>query len=278
MVVDGEALVIVDVETGERLKVMDPYFGGDGMGIARMALRTDAAALYYAVSFEDSWYSCDSADGQVKRLDMGFGTITTVGSGRSPTISPDGRWMALLRSEQCLPDPENPEFWVMTPTDTVVLYNLATGRPIETRRWSVATAPTSYDDPRMITWADWRQDSQTLLVMVNSGDVYELSLDQEGPINAGEPVVAGLRGAPQALLGDTLYLVRDETPDEWGGFDIIAMDLTTGEEGEVITQTVGWPYVAADTTRTRLIWGSDMQAATAESMFSVENYLGGFAW
>ncbi len=31
LVVDGEALVIVDVATGERLKVMDPYFGGDGM-------------------------------------------------------------------------------------------------------------------------------------------------------------------------------------------------------------------------------------------------------
>jgi hypothetical protein len=130
----------------------------------------------------------------------------------------------------------------------------------------------------MITWADWRQDSQALLVMVNSGDMFELRLDQEGAINSGEPVVTGIRGTPQALLGDTLYIVRDETPDDWGGFDIIAVDLTTGEEGEVITQTVGWPYVAADTTRTRLIWGSDTQAATAESMFSVETYLGGFAW
>jgi hypothetical protein len=278
MVVDGQALVIVDVETGERLKLMDPYFSGDGMGIGRMALRTDAAALYYAVGFEDSWYSCDSSDGEVWRMDLGFGTITAVGSGHSPTISPDGRWMAVLRSEQCLPDPAQPDFWVLTPTDTVVLYNLSTGRPVETRRWSLATAPTSYEDPRMITWADWRSDSQSLLVMINAGDMFEVGLDQEGPINAGEPVAAGIQGSPQALIGETLYIVRDDTPEEWGGFDIVAVDLVSGAEGEVITQTVGWPVVAADTTRTRLIWGSDTQVGTATSMFSLENYLGGFAW
>ncbi len=278
MVVDGQALVIVDVETGERLKLMDPYFSGDGMGIGRMALRTDAAALYYAVGFEDSWYSCDYSDGQVWRLDLGFGTVTVVGSGHSPTISPDGRWMAVLRSEQCLPDPENPEFWVLTPTDTVVLYNLSTGMPIETRRWSLATPPTSYEDPRMITWADWRSDSQALLVMLQAGDLFEVGLDQEGPINEGAPAAGGIRGSPQALIGETLYIVRDDTPEEWGGFDIVAVDLVSGAEGEVITQTVGWPYVAADTTRTRLIWGSDTQVGTATSMFSLENYLGGFAW
>jgi hypothetical protein len=278
LVVDGQALVIVDVETGERLKMMDPYFSGDGMGIGRMALRTDAAALYYSVGFEDSWYSCDSSDGQVWRLDLGFGTVTVVGSGHSPTISPDGRWMAVLRSEQCLPDPENPEFWVLTPTDTVVLYNLSTGMPIETRKWSLATSPTSYDDPRMITWADWGSDSQTLLVMIQAGDLFEVGLNQEGPINGGAPVAKGLEGSPQALIGDTLYMVRDETPEEWGGFDIVAFDLGSGVDGEVITQTVGWPYVTADTTRTRLIWGSDTQVGTATSMFSLENYLGGFAW
>ena len=278
MVVDGQALVIVDVETGERLKLMDPYFSGDGMGIGRMALRTDAAALYYAVGFEDSWYSCDYSDGQVWRLDLGFGTVTVVGSGHSPTISPDGRWMAVLRSEQCLPDPENPEFWVLTPTDTVVLYNLSTGMPIETRRWSLATPPTSYEDPRMITWADWRSDSQALLVMIQAGDLFEVGLDQEGPINGGAPVAEGIQGSPQALIGETLYIVRDDTPEEWGGFDIVAVDLVSGAEGEVITQTVGWPYAAADTTRTRLIWGSDTQVGTATSMFSLENYLGGLAW
>ena len=129
-----------------------------------------------------------------------------------------------------------------------------------------------------ITWADWRSDSQTLLVANNGGDLFELALDYEGSINAGEPLVSGIDGSPQALIGNTLYVVRDETPDEWGGFDILAVDVTTGAPGEVITQTVGWPYVAADTTRTRLIWGSDTQAWTAEGTFSLETYLGGFAW
>ena len=54
--------------------------------------------------------------------------------------------------------------------------------------------------------------------------------------------------------------------------------FTTGATGEVITQTVGWPYAAADTTRTRLIWGSDTQIGTAETMFSLETYLTGLAW
>jgi len=278
MVVDSTALAIVDVATGERLKVIDPNFSGDGMWVGRMALTPDAGALYFGVGGEDSWYSCESSRGEVWRLDLGFGTTTAVGAGFGPTVSPDGRWLALLVSEQCFPDPAQPDFWVLTPTDTVVLYNLSTGRPVETKRWSVATPPTSYDDPRMITWADWRSDSQTLLVANNGGDLFELALDREGSINTGEPLVTGIDGSPQALIGNTLYVVRDETPDEWGGFDILAVDVTTGAPGEVITQTVGWPYVAADTTRTRLIWGSDTQAGTAEGAFSVETYLGGFAW
>ncbi|MDH3261366.1 MAG: hypothetical protein OEM84_10395 [Acidimicrobiia bacterium] len=278
MLIDGQALVIVDVATGDRLKVIDPYFSGEGMGIGRMALTPDASALFYSVGFEDSWYSCESSVGQVWRLDLVFGTIATVASGNAPAVSPDGRWMAVLNSEQCLPDPENPDFWVLTPFDTVVLYNLATGWPVETRRWSVASAPTSYEDARMITWVDWRADSQALLAMNNAGDLFTVALDHEGSLNAGVPVVEGINGYPQALIGDTLYVTRDDTPEEWGGFDLIGVDLATGAEGEVITQTVGWNYAAADTTRTRLIWGSDTQVGTARSTFGLENYLAGFAW
>lgn len=278
MVIDGGSLVVVDVASGERVKVFDPYFSGDGMWVGRMTLTPEASALYYDVGWEDSWYGCESSRGQVWRLDLAFGTITTVASGYAPAVSPDGQWLALLVSEQCLPDPAEPEHWVLTPTDTVVLYDVATGRPVETARWSVTVAPTSYDDPNMVTWVDWRADSQAVLVMNNSGSLFEVPFDHQGPLDTGPAVLEGVAGHPQALVDGTLYVTRDETPEEWGGFDLVAVDLATGVEGETITQTVGWTYAAADTTRTRLIWGADTQVGTAESRFALETYLGGLAW
>jgi hypothetical protein len=278
LVIDGEALVIVDVTAGERLKVFDPYFSGDGMWVGSMSLTPDGAVLYYDIGWEDSWYACDSSQGQVERLDLAVGTAAAVAPGFAPAVSPDGHWLAVLLSEQCLPDPEEPDMWVLTPTDTVVVYDLTSGWPVETKRWSVGSAPTSYDDPHMVTWADWRTDSNTLLVMTNDGSIFEVTLDHQGALDERPPVIDDIEGFPQALLGDTLYITRDETPEEWGGFDLVAIDLTTGVEGEVITQTVGWAYAAADTTRTRLIWGSDTQLGTAETRFGLENYLGGFAW
>lgn len=278
LVIDGEALVIVDVTSGERLKEFDPYFTGDGMWVGNLSLAPDGTTVYYDVGWEDSWYSCDSSQGQVELLSLEFGTASIVAPGYGPVVSPDGRWLAVLVAGQCLPDPEEPDFWVITPTDTVVLYSLASGWPVEARRWSVASVPVSYDDPRMITWVDWRADSQTLLVANNDGDLFEVPADHQGRLDTDPPVAQSITGRPAALVGDTLYVIRDETPEEWGGFDLIAVDLTTGAEGEVITQTVGWPLLASDTTRTRLIWGSDTQVGTAGSMFSLEIYLGGLAW
>lgn len=278
MLIDGQALVIVDVATGERLKIFDPYFEGDGMFVGRMSLTPDASALYYDVGWEDSWYSCESSQGQIWKLDLAFGIDTNIAPGFNPTISPDGRWMAALLSEQCLPDPAQPESWVLTPTDTIVLYDLTSGWPTETKRWSTEFAPTAYDDPQMLAWVGWRGDSESLVAMNNAGTIFELSLDHAGPIDTGPPLVAVVYGYPQALIGETLYMIRDETPEAFGGFDLVAVDLTTGSTGEVITQTVGWPFAAADTTRTRLIWGSDTQVGTAETMFSLETYLTGLAW
>jgi hypothetical protein len=130
----------------------------------------------------------------------------------------------------------------------------------------------------MVTWVDWRADSQALVVANYAGDVIEVPLDHQGQLFTGTPLLSGLTGSPRALLEDTLYVVRDDTPEEWGGFDILAVDLNSGAEGEVITQTVGWPVVAADTTRTRLIWGSDTQVGTAQAQFGLQTYLGSLAW
>jgi len=278
ILIDGGALVIVEVESGERRKMLDPYFTGDGRFAGGLELTPDGSVLYYDVGWEDSWYSCESSRSQVERLDLAFGTTTVVGPGFGPALSPDGRWMVLLVGVQCLPDPEQPDYWVLTPTDTVVLYDLESGRPVEQRRWSVAAPPVSYEDPTMLTWVDWRADSETLLVANHGGSIFEIGLNHEGSIDGGDPILEGVRGFPQALIGETLYVVLDPTPEEWGGFDLIAVDLATGTEGEVITQEVGWAYAAADTTRTRLIWGSDTGVGTAGTMFRLENYLYGLAW
>jgi hypothetical protein len=278
LVIDGQSLVIVDVATGEHLKVIDPFFNGDGMWVNRMSLDPEGAVLYYDVGWEDSWYSCESSQGQVEMLRLGFGTTSVVAPGFSPSVSPDGQWLALLVAGQCLPDPAEPDFWVLTPPDTVVVFSLASETPQEVRRWRTQVLPGSYDDPNMVTWVDWRADSQVLVVANYAGDLIEVPLDHQGQLFTGTPLLSSLTGSPRALLEDTLYVVRDETPEEWGGFDILAVDLNSGDEGEVITQTVGWPVVAADTTRTRLIWGSDTQVGTAQAQFGLQTYLGSLAW
>ncbi|NNC41460.1 MAG: hypothetical protein HKN95_12325 [Acidimicrobiia bacterium] len=278
LVIDGQSLVIVDVADGERLKVFDPYFEGDGMFIGRMSLTPEASAMYYGVGWEDSWYSCDASQGQLWKLDLAFGITSPIAPGYNPSVSPDGRWMAALISEQCLPDPEEPEFWVLTPTDTVVLYDLTSGWPIETDRWSVETPPTTYNDPQMLQWVDWRADSQVMLVMNNGGSVYELPLDHSGPADAGPALADGIFGFPHGVIGDTLYATVNETPQAVGTFDLFAFDLNTGQAIEEITESVGWVYAAVDTSRTRLIWGHDTQVATAETAFFLETYLSSLAW
>mgnify|MGYP001825219000 CR=1 FL=1 len=278
ILIDGQALVVVDATTGERLKVFDPYFDGDGMFVGRMSLTPDATALYYGVGWEDSWYSCDASQGQVWKMDLEFGIATQIASGYNPTVSPDGRWMAVLFAEQCLPDPEQPDAWVLTPTDTVVLYDLSSGWPTEAKRWSLESRPTSYDDPNMLSWVDWRADSQFLVVVNNAGSVFEVRVDYTGPLDALPPLVEWVIGYPQALIGNTLYVTRDETPEAFGAFNLVAVDLATGSTPEIISDTVGWPYAAADTSRTRLIWGSDTQVNTAATSFGLENYLNSLAW
>ncbi|MFW2339072.1 MAG: hypothetical protein ACN4GK_03395 [Acidimicrobiia bacterium] len=278
MLIDGQALVILDVITGERLKTFDPSFDGDGMSVGRMSLTRDASALYYSVGWEDSWYACEYSQGQIWKFDLEFGIATQIASGHNPSVSPDGRWLATLYSEQCLPDPENPESWVLTPTDTVILYDLSSGWPTESRRWSVSSPPTTYEDQQMLTWVDWRANSQSLVVVNNSGRVFEMTLDHVGAIDVGRPLTEGVLGYPQALIGDTLYATVDETPFAVGAFDLYAFDLDTGGPGESIAQSVGWISATADTTRTRLIWGHDTQVTTSSSTFGLENYLISFAW
>jgi len=278
LLIDGQALVIVDVTTGERLKTFDPSFDGDGMSVGRMSLTPDASALYYSVGWEDSWYACEYSQGQIWKFDLDFGISTLITSGYSPSVSPDGRWLAALYSEQCLPDPENPESWVLTPTDTVILYELSSGWPTEAGRWSVSAPPTSYEDPKMLSWVDWRANSQSLVVINNSGDVFEIGLNDGGAIDEGTPLAEGVLGYPQALIGDTLYATVDETPLAVGAFDLYAFDLNAGGPGESIAQSVGWISATADTTRTQLIWGHDTQVATSSSTFGLENYLISLAW
>ena len=277
LLIDGQALVIIDTETGERLKVFDPSFDGDGMSVGRMGLTPNASALYYSVGWEDSWYACEYSQGQIWKFDLDFGISTLITSGYSPSVSPDGRWLATLYSEQCLPDPENPESWVLTPTDTVILYDLSSGWPTETRRWSVSVPPTSYEHPQSLTWVDWRDDSQRIVVLNVGGDLYERAIGTGGALDTADLLAPGVFGHPQALIGDTLYVTIDETPFAVGAFDLIALDLTNGN-AETIAQSVGWVYAAADTTRTRLIWGHDTQVTTSSSTFGLENYLISLAW
>lgn len=280
LVIDGQELKVVDVETGERLKTFDPYFDGDGLFVGRMALTPDGRALYFSVGFEDSWYSCEASQGGVWKLDLDFGITTVIGEGFGAAVSPDGKWMATLFSEQCLPDPENPDLWVLTPTDTVILYDLTSGWPSEAKRWSVQTPPTSYEQPQVLIWLDWRADSQSIVALNTGGDLYEKAIDTGGSLEDGSLIAAGVFGYPQALIGEVLYLTIDETPFAVGTFDLVGFDLATGTAEEILLISETWNYAAADTQRRQLIWGSSESGVFTESepAFAVEEWLAGLAW
>lgn len=86
----------------------------------------DRSGIFYSQGWEDSWFSCDSSLPRIRFVGVDGGEPTVVASGAEPRVSPDGTRLAYLTSSRCIPDPADANY-VLTPIDSVVVRDLATG-------------------------------------------------------------------------------------------------------------------------------------------------------
>jgi hypothetical protein len=218
----GEAaLVELDAATGEVTRTLAELFNGDGVFRGSLRLAPDGATLWFTEGYEDGWYACETSIGSFGRVDVATGALEIVGVGSGVEPSPDGALVAYLTSDQCLPDPENPDLWVLTPYDRVVVRDVAAGTEQEI---VTEPAPTEPDAPSRIEWAGFAPDGG-LLVRTADGDVRRV--DPAGPpVLQDHPVVlSDVRGSPAGTTAGALITV--DLGDE-GSADLYAVDLDSG--------------------------------------------------
>jgi len=214
------ALVEADVASGAVVRVVDEFFTADGVFRFGLRLTPDRSTIHFSEAYEDAWYACESSVGSVGSIDVASGEITYVGNGGALQLSPDAQTMVYLDSDVCLPDPEAPEFWVLTPPDRVVVRDVASG---DTTEYVTATPPEAYEDASVVRWADMHADG-SLFVQTGTGDVHLIPPGASGAIQ--EFPVAGTTDArPLEIVGDRMIAMFDGVE---GSSDLVSIDLVDG--------------------------------------------------
>lgn len=229
VVADDRRLVEIDIATGEVDRVIDEAFNGDGVFRGELRLSSDRSTVWFSEGYEDGWFGCDSSVGSFGRVDMASGEREVLGAGVGPEPSPDGSLVAYVTSELCLPDPENPEIWVLTPYDRVVVRDLATG---DEREFVTDTPPDDYDSPGQIEWAGFRPNGR-LLVLTTDGALRLVDLDGSDVLQDHPVISDDVRGFP---VGTTPGggLVTVDFGDE-GSADLYSVDVATGDAALLAT-------------------------------------------
>lgn len=219
---DGR-LIEVDATTGETVRVVDDFFEDDAVFRGALRVSPDRSTIWFSEGYEDSWYECDSSLGRWGRVDTATGAQETLGLGTSPEPSADGNYVAYITSSLCLPDPENPDFFVLTPADRVVVRELSTG---EEREFVTDTPPDSYDSPSVVQAAVFSPGGG-LLVLLGDGRLFNVDLNGPAVIQEHPVALAQVTGFPIAATADDLLTVvfGDE-----GSTDVFAVDAVSGEQ------------------------------------------------
>lgn len=220
-VTGDSALLEVDSSTGASVRTVVELFNGDGVFRGGLRLAPDASSLWFSEGYEDGWYGCETSVGSFGRVDLTTGAIEIVGTGVTPEPSPDGTRVAHVASGLCLPDPEAPELWVLTPYDRAVVRDLATGGELV---FVTDPAPTGYDSPSQVDWAGFASDG-SLLVRTADHRLHRVDLAGSGTLQDHPVIIEDLLGFPVGVIGEVLVTVDDGTE---GSVDVYAVDLTTG--------------------------------------------------
>jgi hypothetical protein len=218
----GDAdLVEIDVATGGVARTVTELFSGDGIFRGGLRLSPDGTALWFSEGYDDGWYGCETSIGSVGRVDVVTGAVEIVGTGSGAEPSPDGARLAYLSSDLCLPDPENPEAWVLTPYDRVVVRDLASGGE---QAFTSSPAPSDDASPSQVTWTGFTPTGGLLALtadrQLRSIDLAGSTVIQDHPV-----VLAEVRGLPVGTTGGALVTIDHGTE---GSADLYAIDLASG--------------------------------------------------
>lgn len=216
-----DRLTEVEVATGAPIRVLDELFSGEGVFRGGLRLSSDRNTIWYNEGYEDSWYSCETSVGSWGRVDVATGALEILGSGSGVAPSADGRFVSYVTSNVCVPDPDQPDIWVLTPPDRVVVRELATGSE---REFVTATPPADYAAPTVVSSAIFGP-SGDLLVLLGDGRLFDVDLNGSGVIQDHPVVLEEVPGAPLSAAGESVISV--DFGDE-GSTDVYVLDLTGG--------------------------------------------------
>jgi hypothetical protein len=217
---DTDLLEIATADSAVTRTVVE-FFNGDGVFRGNLRLAPDGATIWFSEGYEDSWYGCDTSVGSFGRVDVASGAVEILGTGWGAEPSPDGAQVAYLDSDLCLPDPEAPEFWVLTPYDRVVIRDLAAGTEQE-----IVTDPAPADAvaPSQITWVGYTTDGE-LLVLTADRQLRLVDPAGSGVLQDHPVVLPELRGLPAGTTDGAL--ITADRGDE-GSTDVYAIDPSSG--------------------------------------------------
>ena len=155
------------------------------------------------------------------RADASTGELEVLGRGSGVDPSSDGQLLSYVTSGLCLPDPENPEFFVLTPSDRVVVRDLSTG---DEREFVSSEPPADYAAPGAVLGAGFGPGGN-LLVLLGDGRLVDVDIDGSNIIQDHPVVVPEVVGDSLSVTADGLIVV--EFGDE-GSSDVSSIDVVTG--------------------------------------------------
>lgn len=214
-------LVEIDVATGGITRTLTQFFNGDGVFRGSLRLSPDATTLWFSEGYEDGWFGCQTSVGSFGRVDVASGAVEIVGTGSGVEPSPDGTRIAYITSDLCLPDPENTEFWVLTPYDRVVVRDLASGAE---QVFTTSPAPADYAAPSQVTWTGFTP-AGGLLVLTADGQLRQIDPAGSAVIQDHSVVLSEVLGLPVGTTGGALVTIDYGTE---GSADLYATDLASG--------------------------------------------------
>jgi hypothetical protein len=240
-------LVEIDVASGTVINTIEPFFTGDGVFRGGLRLSPDRSTIYYSEGYEDSWYSCETSVGVIGAISVADGTITPLGPGSGIQLNADGTRIVHLGSQSCVPDPQQPDLWVLTPSDRAIVRDLASGATTE---FVTATPPDAYDSATALGWADLADDG-SLLVLTGAGEIHRIPSGATGAIQ-DFPVVVTTDATPLEIVGDRIIaaIYGDE-----GSTDLVSISLADGSVAS-LASTESYMTVGVDPSG-RLIAAAD---------------------
>ncbi|MPZ53485.1 MAG: hypothetical protein GEU79_12260 [Acidimicrobiia bacterium] len=273
----GGNLVWVDTSTGETEIIHEAMF--EAAAAVRMSMSPDGSRVYYQLSTEDNWFSCESVQGEVTIMDIASGETTTVTSGL-PALSPDGQRLAYLGSEGdgCLPDPTNPAFFV--PAYDVLVITDRDGN--ELVRVPVESDVGSPEEAlQNLVWLD----DSTVLVSDGSGTHYRVPTDVSTGIPLRDHETMDLPAMDLFVVIDDRGIGAEFDPVAgYGPLQIV--DLVTGD----VTPIVGDPHgtvgmssdgaiiISSHTPSAQLLLDVDLATGEPVRVLDVAEFINAIDW